>query len=77
MDCQAARRDSSGWVDVVGSWEVDVDEEEEVVDGTGVREERSVSWTPGADGAPLEVEEEEVLVVEVVCWVGGAIRRDW
>lgn len=41
--------------------------------GAGVlsaRLERSVSWTPGADGAPREG-----LVVEV-CAVEGTMRRD-
>lgn len=47
----------------------------EVVEGAGVREERRVSWMPGAEGAPLEVLE-EVLVVEVAWEDGGAMRRD-
>lgn len=48
----------------------------EVEGGGAVREERRVSWRPGAEGAPLEVVE-EVFVVEVVWAVGGAMRRDW
>lgn len=51
----------------------------EIVGGGEVREERRVSWMPGAEGAPLDVDVvvmEEVFVVEVVWEVGGAMRRD-
>lgn len=71
VDCQAARRDSSGCVDVVDcDWETLVDESE----GVGAREERRVSWMPGAEGAPPVVE--LVLLVEVAWLEGGAMRRD-
>lgn len=43
--------------------------------GGDVSEERSVSWMPGAEGAPLEVAE-EVFVVEEEWLDGGAIRSD-
>ena len=46
---------------------------DEVV-GVGVREERRVSWMPGAEGAPPVVE--LVLLVEVGWLKGGAMRRD-
>jgi hypothetical protein len=61
----AARRDSSGWVDVV------------VVDGlvvVGSEEERRVSKRPGAEGAPWFAA--AVVVVLVGCEAGGAMRRD-
>lgn len=40
---------------------------------------RRVSGSPGAEGAPLEgrVCRVVVLVVELGCAVGGAMRRDW
>ena len=41
----------------------------------GVREERRVSWMPGAEGAPPVVE--LVLVVEVAWLEEGAMRRDY
>ena len=40
----------------------------------GVREERRVSWMPGAEGAPPAVE--LVLFVEIAWLEGGAMRRD-
>jgi hypothetical protein len=46
-----------------------------VVGGGAVREERRVSWMPGAEGAPLEVAE-EVFVVEEEWLDGGAMRSD-
>ena len=54
----------------VGDDVVDVEGE------AGVREDRRVSWRPGADGAPLEVDEEMVLFVEVEWLEWGAMRRD-
>ncbi len=71
VDCQAARRDSSGWVDVLGwIWGL--------FDGgtvdVGMREERRVSCMPGAEGAPPVVE--LVLLVEVAWLDEGAMRRD-
>jgi hypothetical protein len=63
---QAARRASSGWVDVV------------VVDGPVVEvaseaeEERRVSKRPGAEGAPWLAG----AVVLVGCAAGGAMRSD-
>ncbi len=45
-----------------------------MVAGVGFREERRVSWRPGAEGAPLAVV--EVVVVEVEWEDGGAMRRD-
>lgn len=71
VDCQAARRDSSGCVDVVG-WGWDLFGDEVVV--VGAREERRVSWMPGAEGAPPVVE--LVLLVEVAWFEEGAMRRD-
>lgn len=47
----------------------------ELVGGGAVREERRVSWMPGAEGAPLEVAE-EVFVVEEEWLDGGAMRSD-
>ena len=44
------------------------------MDEAGAREERRVSWMPGADGAPRVVE--SVLLVEVAWLEGGAMRRD-
>lgn len=72
VDVQFCRRDSSGCVDVTD------------VEGEGCNEVRSVSWRPGADGAPrsrslLFVDESlDVLVLDVlVGWVDeGARRRD-
>lgn len=40
----------------------------------GAREERRVSWMPGAEGAPPVVE--LVLLVEVAWFEEGAMRRD-
>ena len=40
------------------------------------REERRVSCRPGAEGAPLVVED-DVFVVELECELGGTKRRDW
>jgi len=65
VDCQALRRDSRGWED----WSSVVD------GGVGASDERSVSWMPGAEGAPLFVEE-EVFVVEVEWLELGTILRD-
>lgn len=62
----AARRDSSGWVDVV----VGDGLLEEV--GSDEDEERRVSKRPGAEGAPWFVGS----VVLVGCEAGGATRRD-
>jgi len=46
-----------------------------LVGGGVVMEERRVSWMPGAEGAPLEAEEEVFVVVEE--WLdGGAMRSD-
>ena len=45
-----------------------------MVVGVGFSEERRVSWRPGAEGAPLVVE--EAVVVEVEWEDGGAMRRD-
>ncbi len=42
--------------------------------GAGERDERRVSWMPGAEGAPFE--EEEVLVVEVEWEDAGTILMD-
>ena len=70
VDCQPARRDSNGCVDVVGcTWEPFTDEG---VDGS-MREERRVSCTPGADGAPPVVE--LVLLIEEAWLNEGAMRR--
>lgn len=66
---QFARRDSRGCVEAIGEAEVAL-----WVFGAGVlraRLERSVSWTPGAEGAPREG-----FVLEV-CAVEGTMRRDW
>lgn len=79
MACQAVRRDSSGWVEErVGS-----DVLGEIGEVGFWREVRRVSCRPGAEGAPRgseEVEErvdfEVVLLVEVACVEGGAMRRD-
>ena len=70
VDCQPARRDSSGCVDVVGwTWEPSTDGGVDVT----VREERRASLMPGAEGAPPVME--LVLLVEVA-WPGwGAMRR--
>lgn len=43
-------------------------------EAVGVREERRVSWMPGADGAPPAVE--LVLLVDVAWLEGGAMWRD-
>ena len=72
MAVHCVRRASRGCVD-----EVDVD-----TWGSGVREERRVSWRPGAEGAPREsseVDEDfvEVLVVDVGWEAEGTMRRDW
>ena len=45
-----------------------------MVTGVGFREERRVSWRPGAEGAPLVGA--EVVVVEVEWEDGGTMRRD-
>jgi hypothetical protein len=66
--CHCERRDSSGWLDESVGF---------------VREERSVSCRPGAEGAVMEVVVEGVLDCAVVlvvvfwwaCW--GTMRRDW
>lgn len=69
MDCQAARRASSGCVDV-GLF---------VVLGAVGRLERRVSWMPGAEGAPFVVDEDVEEVVErlvvVVGWERGGTMR--
>ncbi len=59
MLCQPARRASSGWADTV---EAGVEVEDEF--------ERSVSWIPGAEGAPLEEVGVGVVVVRFVVDVG-------
>ena len=70
VDCQPARRDSSGCVDVVGcTWEPFADE---VVDESK-REERRVSCMPGAEGAPPVTE--FVLLIEEAWLEEGAMRR--
>ena len=70
VDCQPARRDSSGCVDVVDcSWELSIVETLDV----SRREERRVSCMPGAEGAPPVVE--LVLLVEEAWLEEGAMRR--
>lgn len=58
VDCQAARRASRGWVEAgLDVWEADE------------RDERRVSWIPGAEGAPVVEgfeERDEVVFVVVV-----------
>lgn len=45
--------------------------------GAGEREARRMSWTPGAEGAPLfRCGTEAVLEVWVALEAGGAMRRD-
>ena len=70
VDCQPARRDSSGCMDVVGcTWEPSADEG---VDES-MSEERRVSCTPGAEGAPPVVE--LVLLIDEAWLDEGAMRR--
>ena len=70
VDCQPARRDSSGCVDLVCcTWEPFADEGGE----ESMREERRVSCMPGAEGAPPVVE--LVLLVEEAWLEEGATRR--
>ena len=51
----------------------------ETVVVVGARLKRRVSWTPGADGAPLERVDEGVcrFVVDVAWLDAGTIRRAW
>ena len=56
MCCQFARRDSRGWVEVISGFVVEADPPWE-------REERRVSWIPGAEGAELMDELEVVRFV--------------
>lgn len=69
--CHPARRASSGCAEAV---------EPGVTAEAEERFARSVSWIPGADGAPLVDVElgwlAERLVVELGCADDGAIRRD-
>jgi hypothetical protein len=77
--CQAVRRDSSGCVEErVGLAALGLEGEVGFC-----RDVRSVSCSPGAEGAPRGREDweervllEVVLLVEVACEDGGAMRRD-
>lgn len=69
MARQDVRRASSGWLDCSGSAVVDEPLGAELA--VRPRLERSVSWTPGAEGAPLEG------VVDVGCACEGVMRIAW